>query len=55
MKIGDKDGTFKLNGTHIRTAYMSDSSTGHKKYAIEFVRQLEIVTIRNPLLGQYVK
>jgi hypothetical protein len=57
MKIGDKDGT--SNGTRTSTAYLSDTmdATGHKKYAIELVRvrQLEIVTIRNPLLAQYVK
>jgi len=43
-KIGDKDGTLK----NIRTRPSRD------KYAIELVRQLEIVTIRNPLLAQYV-
>jgi hypothetical protein len=55
MKIGDKDGT--SNGTRTTTAYLSDhmDATGHKKYATELVRQLEIVTIRNPLLAQYVK
>ena len=59
MKIEDKDGTLNgtLTRTRTRTAYLSDSAdaTGHKKYAIELVRQLEIVTIRNPLLAQYVK
>jgi hypothetical protein len=55
MKIGDKDGT--SNGTRNSTTYLSDpmDATGHKKYAIELVRQLEIVTIRNPLLAQYIK
>jgi len=55
MKIGDKDGT--LSSTRTRTPYLSDSrdTTGHKKYAIELVRQLEIVTVRNPQLAQYVK
>ena len=46
MKIGDKDDTLKDTRTY---------ATGHKKYAVELVRQLEIVTIRNPLLAQYVK
>ena len=57
MKIGNKNGT--SNGTRTRTgiAYLGNSSdaTGHKKYATELVRQLEIVTVRNPLLAQYVK
>ena len=55
MKIGDKDVT--LSGSRTRTAYLSDfaDATGHKKYAIELVRQLEIVTVRNPQLAQYVK
>jgi len=54
MKIGGKDGT--LNGTRTRAAYLGKSAdaTGHKNYAIELVRQLEIVTIRNPQLAQYV-
>ena len=45
MKIGDKDDT--LNEARNNTSY--------KKYATELVRQLEIVTIRNPQLAQYVK
>ena len=45
MKIGDKDDTLKDSRTR----------TSHKKYATELVRQLEIVTIRNPQLAQYVK
>ena len=55
MKIGDKNNN--LNGTRNSTAYLSNSAdaTGHKKYAIELVRQLEVVTIRNPQLAQYVK
>ena len=55
MKIGDKDDTLKV--TRTRTAYLSDSAdaTRHKEYAIELVRQLEIVTVRNPQLAQYVK
>ena len=55
MRIGNKDVTSK--GTRNRTAYLSDytDETGHKKYAIELVRQLEIVTVRNPQLAQYVK
>ena len=57
MKIGDKDDTLKRTRTRTRTAYLSDpaDTTGHKKYAIELVRQLEIVTVRNPQLAQYVK
>ena len=55
MKIGDNDDT--LRGTRTRAEYLSDSAdaTGHKKYAIELFRQLEIVTVRNPQLVQYVK
>ena len=57
MKIQDKSGT--LNGTHTRTRseYLGSPSneTELKYYAIELVRQLEIVTICNPQLGQYVK
>ena len=55
MKIGDKSGI--LNGTRTGSAYLGNPSDAieHKKYAIELVRQLEIVTIRNPLLAQYVK
>ena len=46
MNIGDsKDGTLKDTRTR----------PSRDKYAIELVRQLEIVTIRNPLLAQYVK
>ena len=33
----------------------SSDETEHKKYATELVRQLEIVTVRNPHLAQYVK
>jgi hypothetical protein len=55
MEIEDKNE--KLSGTRSGTAYLGDSNheTEHKKYAIELVRQLEIVTIRNPQLAQYVK
>ena len=45
MKIGDKEETLKDTRT----------PSSHKKYAIELVRQLEIVTIRNPQLAQYIK
>jgi hypothetical protein len=45
MKIGKKDDTLK----DARTC------ASYKKYATELVRQLEIVTIRNPQLAQYVK
>ena len=57
MKIGDKDDTLKVTRTRTRTAYLSDpaDATRHKKYAIELIRQLEIVTVRNPQLAQYVK
>ena len=64
MEIGDKNHTL----TDIRTRtfgrsacpighpmYVRGTATGHKEYAMEFVRQLEIVTIRNPQLAQYVK
>ena len=48
MKFGDKGGTFgTLKDTRTRPS--------RDKYAIELVRQLEIVTIRNPHLAQYVK
>ena len=45
MKIGDKDDTLKETRTH----------NSRKEYATELVRLLEIVTIRNPELAQYVK
>jgi len=45
IKIGDKDDILKGNF----------SATSYKEYATELVRQLEIVTIRNPQLAQYVK
>ena len=32
--------------------YVMGTATGHKEYAIELVRQLEIVIIRNPQLAQ---
>ena len=56
MKIKDSRNK-SLNGTRNGTAYLDDSAsaTGHKQYAIELVRQLEIVTVRNPQLAQYVK
>ena len=53
MKIEDKNKT--LNGTRNACLGHIADATGHKKYAIELVRQLEIVTIRNPQLAQYVK
>ena len=51
MKIWDEDGTLT------NTPYLSESGHAkeHKNYATELVRQLEIVTIRNPQLAQYVK
>ena len=45
MKIWGKNDTLKK----------SRSITSCKKYATELVRQLEVVTIRNPQLAQYVK
>ena len=48
MKIGDEDDTLTSKDTPILSA-------GYKKNAIELVRQLEIVTVRNPQLAQYVK
>ena len=45
MKIGGENDTLKD----------SRSPTSCTKYATELVRQLEIVTIHNPLLAQYVK
>jgi hypothetical protein len=51
MKIWDEDGTLK--GTPYLGSFLDE--TGHKMYATELVRQLEIVTIRNPRLAQYVK
>ena len=45
MKIGDNDDTLK--GTR--------TLTSSEKYATELLRQLQIVTIRNPQLAQYVK
>ena len=58
MIIEDKDSTLK--GARTRSSYLNDSAdatlaTGHKKYATELVCQLEIVTVRNPQLAQYVK
>jgi hypothetical protein len=55
MTIGDKVDTLKA--IRAGTAYLSDSAdtTGHKKYVLELVRQLEIVTVRNPQLAQYVR
>jgi hypothetical protein len=58
MKIGGRSNVNASKGARTRsTAYLSDSgdTTGHKKYATELVRQLEIVTVRNPQLAQYVK
>ena len=45
MKIGNKNETLKETSTW----------TSYKKHATELVRQLEVVTIRNPQLAQYVK
>ena len=52
MKIRDQDNT--LEGT----PYLTRSDPRDRRlqmYAIELVRQLEIVTVRNPQLAQYVK
>ena len=61
MKIGEKNRT--LNDIRTRAlrlskyslgdpVYVMGTATGHKEYATELVRQLEIVTIRNPQLAQ---
>jgi hypothetical protein len=44
MKFGDKNDTLKKS-----------VGASSKKYSTELVRQLEFVTIRYPLLAQYVK
>jgi hypothetical protein len=51
MKFWDED------GTSTDTPYLGSSANaiGQKQYATELVRQLEIVTVRNPQLAQYVK
>jgi len=49
MKIGGKDVTLKDTRT------LTGTPSSYKNYAIELIRQLEIVTIRNPQLAQYVK
>ena len=51
MKTGNKDDTLKTTPHRC----VLDDPTGHKTYATELVRQLEVVTIRNPQLAQYVK
>ena len=55
MKIEDRHDSWK--GTHTRSAYLSNSAymPGQIEYTIELVRQLELVTVRNPQLAQYVK
>ena len=51
IKINDGNNTFKS------TPYLGSDTGGPKlkQYSMELVRQLEIVTIRNPQLAQYVK
>ena len=51
MKIGNTDDTLKSRPFR----NVLEDPTRHKTYATELVRQLEIVTIRNPQLAQYVK
>jgi hypothetical protein len=53
VKIGDEDSA--LEGTPYLIASDFAGKEEREKYAIELVRQLEIVTIRNPQLAQYVK
>ena len=57
MKIWDKDEPFYSEKSRTHTGHLSQSryTPGHKGYATELVRQLEIVTVRNPQLAQYVK
>ena len=51
MRITNEDDIVK------DTQYLSDPEdpAGHRDYAKELVRQMEIVTVRNPHLAQYVK
>ena len=55
MKIEDRHDIWK--GTRTHSEYLSASiyTTGQIEYTIELIRQLEIVTVRNPQLAQYVK
>jgi hypothetical protein len=56
VREGMKIGVMKIEGKDVTlkdTRTLTPSS--HKNYAIELIRQLEIVTIRNPQLAQYVK
>ena len=57
MKIEDRRNIWKGTRTRTRSAYLACSTyaPGQIEYTIELVRQLEIVTIRNPQLAQYVK
>ncbi|KAF8811083.1 hypothetical protein BYT27DRAFT_7185056, partial [Phlegmacium glaucopus] len=49
MKVGDKNDTLPPSVNYHHTIKKS-----FEKYTVELVRQLEIVTIRNPQLAQYV-
>ena len=49
MKIGHKDDTLKT----MPHRCVLDDPTGHKTYATELVRQLEVVTIHNPQLALF--
>jgi len=53
MRIREQDDT--LEGTPYLTNRDTWHKEGLKKYTTELVRQLEIVTVRNPQLAQYVK
>ncbi|KAF8816621.1 hypothetical protein BYT27DRAFT_7333267 [Phlegmacium glaucopus] len=52
MKIRDQDDTSE--GSSYLTRSDPWSSKARERYTIELVRQLEIVTVRNPQLAQYV-
>ncbi|KAF8813102.1 hypothetical protein BYT27DRAFT_7251258 [Phlegmacium glaucopus] len=54
MKIRDQDDT-EEDSPYLTTSGPWSTREGLKKYTIELVRQLEIVTVRNPQLAQYVK
>ncbi|KDR79844.1 hypothetical protein GALMADRAFT_136435 [Galerina marginata CBS 339.88] len=43
------------SGMHVFGTALGDANQNHWKYNLELVRQLEIVTVRDPSLAQYVK
>jgi hypothetical protein len=45
----------KFGDTSIEGISDSTNVRGHNKYATELVRQLEVATVRNPQLAQYLK